>query len=598
MTLTESGKQWIAQNLGINNCFVKSGLSWTTYNIDGSSFGESGGTASLVGRLVTTTVFDRVMVGGSTYRYSDISAANGGSVTLADASYVAQNDGYPAGENQYCVGVPHTPSPTPTPTPAPTPTPTPTGLTEAGKRWIAENLGINNCIVNDGLTWITFNIDGSSFTEHGGTASIVGRLITTAVFDRIQLISPITGTYRYDDLKFGNQNYGLSLTDASWVAKNDGYPVGETQYCTGVTPTPTPTVTPTPTPGTTGNLQISSTPTAKIKLDNADYGYTPKLIEGLYAKSYNLELTKSGYQPEYDLIRITAGQTLTKEYTLDKVVTPPPTPKPTPKPTPTPVTTPTPTPSPEQMPINIEITSALPIPLWYEDSTDIRPIPATRLNPVRSGTEFSIAVSEGGKNNFTTIFSAVVDDGAEQTIPFETVLGENTPAQYRGTYKGEIVVNGFEGTIQVNLIQIPGISEEEELIGTFVFTGPEGPVTGTVSLDISELIMRQASDFHFEMNNIKLINNSGQTIYTAYEVRLFEGALSSCPDVGAVFEGMDRTSTAKTARIKTLSPHETEQHNADFYQPIDIEGLHTVCLYVHGSFDKDDLEEEIASITG
>ena len=53
--LTKNGKDWIAQKFGIDNCYVESGLTWVAYGVDGSTITESGGTAAIVGRLVTTS---------------------------------------------------------------------------------------------------------------------------------------------------------------------------------------------------------------------------------------------------------------------------------------------------------------------------------------------------------------------------------------------------------------------------------------------------------------------------------------------------------------------------------------------------------------
>lgn len=283
-------------------------------------------------------------------------------------------------------------------------------LTENGKRYIAQNFGINNCNVQSGMSWNSIATNGDVVPESGATASIVSRLVTTSVYDRIELTYPRTGTYRYSDLQSGNDGQTVTLSDASWIAQNDGYPSGENQYCAG---SGTPTKTPTPT-GT-------------------------------------------------------------------KTPTPPPT-------------------------------------------------------------------------------------------------GTTTP--------------------------IPG-PEGESWAGTYEFSGPpEG--APNITLELYDLEMRQKSsgDYHFEMNNVKIINNSGHDVYIAFEVRLFSGSLSSCPSFGWVFQGANRVETINSdtgkhnLRVNLLDPYESRTFNLDFFQPSSIRGVHTVCLYVHGDWTKDALVMEMDPITG
>lgn len=104
MTLTTNGKNYIAQKFGLSNCFVSTGLSWiATSAIDGTQINESGGTASIIGRLVTTPVYANVIINSVTYTYAQLKTANDNTdLTLADAQWVAANDGTPTGEAQYC----------------------------------------------------------------------------------------------------------------------------------------------------------------------------------------------------------------------------------------------------------------------------------------------------------------------------------------------------------------------------------------------------------------------------------------------------------------------------------------------------------------
>lgn len=136
------------------------------------------------------------------------------------------------------------------------------------------------------------------------------------------------------------------------------------------------------------------------------------------------------------------------------------------------------------------------------------------------------------------------------------------------------------------------------MAGAYTFLqAPSG--TPSVTLRTNDIKMSQSStDYHFEIDDLFITNNSANKAYIAVRVKLFTGALSSCPNSGEVFDGMDRVSTSRNVRIKTLEPGEIEDINADFYQPAHIIGTHTVCLIIHGSFNKASLEAEIASIPG
>ncbi len=267
-------------------------------------------------------------------------------------------------------------------------------LTNTGRDYIASKFGINNCMVNSGLSWTTYGTGGTSSSETGGTAQIVARLVTSAI-TRIEITAPysLRGSYTNNDLISNNQNQAVTYTDAAWITNNDGYPSGETQYCAGTTtPTPTPTSSPSPTPAPT--------------------------------------------------------------------------------------------------------------------------------------------------------------------------------------------------------VSPPGLA------GDYTFYGaPTG--SPNVTLDTLNVDMKQSStDYHFEVDDLFLTNNSGNTAYVAVRCKLFTGSLGSCPTSGEVFDGMDRVSTSKNVRIKVLNPGEMEIVNADFYQPGHILGVHTVCIIVHGSFNKASLEAEVAGITG
>jgi len=104
-------------------------------------------------------------------------------------------------------------------------------LTEAGKRYIAENFGIDGCWVYSGLSWRVVSVLGDSVDETGGTGKVVSRLVLD-VTDRVELKAPITGTYRKADLTTANGGNEVTLIDVrDIILANDGYPEGENQYC-------------------------------------------------------------------------------------------------------------------------------------------------------------------------------------------------------------------------------------------------------------------------------------------------------------------------------------------------------------------------------
>lgn len=134
--------------------------------------------------------------------------------------------------------------------------------------------------------------------------------------------------------------------------------------------------------------------------------------------------------------------------------------------------------------------------------------------------------------------------------------------------------------------------------GTFVFTAP---IAGdpTVNLNLSGLQMRQAYDGHFEMNEIQITNTSSHPVYVAIRIKLFAGDISMCRETGYVFDGMDRTDTInRSLRVKTLEVGETETYDADFFQPLHLLGVHTICMLIHGAWTRADLVDEIEQVVG
>jgi hypothetical protein len=178
-------------------------------------------------------------------------------------------------------------------------------LTANGKNYIAQNFGISNCYSSSGLSWTAVANDDTTVNESGGTASIVARLVTTSVYKRIDLTAPRTGSYTYVNLKQGNDNTDVVLTDAQWVAANDGSPAGEAQYCSVVT---------------TGSISFSSTPSgADIYLDGTlQTTKTPSTITSVSAGSHTYILRLTGYNDSTGTITVTAGLTAAVSVTLIK----------------------------------------------------------------------------------------------------------------------------------------------------------------------------------------------------------------------------------------------------------------------------------------
>jgi len=103
MTLTENGKNYIATTFGTNKCYVGSGLSWSYLGTDNQSYNETGGTAQIVSRLILTSLVQSVTYNGQNYTYAALKSANNNTdLIVSDAQWIAQNDGTPSGEAQYC----------------------------------------------------------------------------------------------------------------------------------------------------------------------------------------------------------------------------------------------------------------------------------------------------------------------------------------------------------------------------------------------------------------------------------------------------------------------------------------------------------------
>ena len=108
MTLTDSGKDWLARHAGKNDCFSDSGVTFK----DAEGYTHVGGTSAVAAQLYTnqeTNNKDKPIVDSLTY--NDFYAANGNNtITLDDVQWVANHE---SGAAKYC-------APPPGPRPGPT----------------------------------------------------------------------------------------------------------------------------------------------------------------------------------------------------------------------------------------------------------------------------------------------------------------------------------------------------------------------------------------------------------------------------------------------------------------------------------------------
>lgn len=148
MTLVNSGREYIARNIGLSDCWVYSGLSWTAVSVLGDRVSRTGGTGKAVNDIILPAT-DHIEIGALSISKATLRTNNGGNdVTISDVvNEILLNDGYPAGETKYCVGAP---PPTPTPTPPPTPTPLPTPPPGTGLLYLATDPGLAKATIDQG----------------------------------------------------------------------------------------------------------------------------------------------------------------------------------------------------------------------------------------------------------------------------------------------------------------------------------------------------------------------------------------------------------------------------------------------------------------
>ncbi len=106
MTLTVNGKNYIADKFGLLSggikCYTATGLSWSVLDVFGATINESGGTAQIVSRIISSVV-QSVTINGQTHTIDTLRTQNDNtSVSFADVQWIAANDASPVGEALYC----------------------------------------------------------------------------------------------------------------------------------------------------------------------------------------------------------------------------------------------------------------------------------------------------------------------------------------------------------------------------------------------------------------------------------------------------------------------------------------------------------------
>lgn len=101
MSLTTNAKDWVAQNLGINNCMTETSIQFQYHDsVNDIMYSDSGGTATIFNALIDSAC-DYVVVNGTQYFASTLRQRNGGvdPVFPTDVQWVQAND---SGTLAYC----------------------------------------------------------------------------------------------------------------------------------------------------------------------------------------------------------------------------------------------------------------------------------------------------------------------------------------------------------------------------------------------------------------------------------------------------------------------------------------------------------------
>uniref|UniRef100_A0A6M3LYH8 Uncharacterized protein n=1 Tax=viral metagenome TaxID=1070528 RepID=A0A6M3LYH8_9ZZZZ len=564
MTITINGKNWIAQSLGVDNCFVPSGISWTYYATDGETLNESGGTAQLVARLTLSTT-DKIIITSPqvnvTYTYDDMKTANGGEdITLTDALVIKEEDGDPSTETQFCYT---------------------TGVTPPGE--------------------VKLFIEAENYTD-------------------IKSPMVIRKDYEASNGKYVVNPIGIDCV--GWVKYNVDIPKSDTYKIMGRTK------------ATSEGNPLSSHDTFNVSMAGKDTGF-------LYADN---DTGKWGWNTAYSTIYLEAGLnelTISCRETgilLDVLMF-------------TNVLEYVPT-NDDISPIGSEPSDTMKIIIEAEKYTSIVPPMKIKEDPNASNGKYIVVPygsSESGSANYRftiptsgsykiigrTKAGVVGSDPLSWHDSFYINLDEKQQIQlaanstteqwtwnniysyiYLEAGQHELIVSHKENETWLDVIMItnnlvytptsddimpPGespVKEEKKEPGEYEFLPPPSGLP-SIYLFIGNIEMSQDKiDWHFKMDNVSITNTSIHPIYVVFHVKLFEGRIGSCPATGYVFDGLDRTATSKTVRFIQLDSDEVSEVDLDFYQPINIQGIHTVCLYVHGAWTKADVEEEVNYIGG
>jgi len=262
----------------------------------------------------------------------------------------------------------------------------------------------------------------------------------------------------------------------------------------------------------------------------------------------------------------------------------------------------------------------------------VTPTPAMGLG-INTAVKNWLATNAGFNNCFAASGVSFKDaDGVSRTGSTGKVLSEYYTAHQIGKDSAVIIANysytnlkALNGYRDITMSDVYWVNVNPYCAGQGGTPGPtvnptgvpgtplpwdfEDPPSGipSVILDMSELVMQQnSSDYHFEMNDIKITNNSLWKIYIAAEIKIFGGAQNSCPLSGWVFNGLNRASTfdklkqeyIRNPRYTILDKMETAYFNLDFYQPPSVKGIHTICLLIHGTYTREEMVREVSGIPG
>ena len=476
------------------------------------------------------------------------------------------------------------------------------------KDWLATNAGVSSCFSPTGIQYT----DPDGVSRVGSTGDVINAFIVAHLIGKDNAII-IAGT-NYTQLKAINKNDDIGINDVSFVYNNDGSPTSESTYCVGAPPTPTPP-TPTPTPGNYA-LQFDG-----IR-NYVEIPYDSKfdILPGEdFSFSFRLKTTCNELQRDIISKKATSGFWIIRlgyfapdgaiwaqfhdqvsaksaaSHSGSAIVN-----------------------DGKRHDITVEYIASSGTVKILIDGVDTTAVRYTCPN-INIVGDFPLRVAQGQLSGgyleaiidnlsfYKRILSLAEHESLRYDKPVSTsyLVGEWKLNEGSGTKTidtsgrgndGTLLPSGQEPTWVLSDWTLPIPPPPAERAGIFEFKAPPSG-DPTVTLDLSGLRMRQSGDGHFEMNDIKITNTSNYPVHLAIRIQLFKGEIAACRDSGFVFDGMDKT-TSLNARVKKLEVGETAEYDADFYQPLNILGVHTVCMLIHGAWTNADIDDEIKDVPG